>query len=120
MPDRTLVVEDEPYRRDWFLFNLAQPRDITARADEAIAWLQERTYSFLCLDHDVGAGSPTGRTVSDWLIAHPQIQPALLIRVHSVNQISGPKIVRELVAAGRPAKLVSFDILAGLPALLSV
>lgn len=53
-----------------------------------------------------------------WLIAHPTVLPDLRIRVHSDNAVSGAKIVRELTAAGRPAKLVTFEALAGRPDLL--
>lgn len=119
MSARSLVVEDEIHRQNWFRYHLPRPYDVTHDVDEAIGWLLEHDYVTLWLDHDLGEGRRPGRTVSDWLIAHPTVQPGLLVRVHSVNQVSGPKIVRELVNAGRPAKLVMFTDLADRPELLS-
>lgn len=65
MSGRTLVVEDKIHRQAWFRFNLAQPRDLTVTAAQAIDWLQTRIYATLWLDHDLGEGNPPGRTVSD-------------------------------------------------------
>jgi hypothetical protein len=86
--------------------------DLTPDPEQAIGWLRERVYSDLWLNHDLGCEPKNGRDVSTWLIAHPLVQPWLTTRVHSMNPVSGPKIVRELVAAGRPAFLVTTEQLA--------
>ena len=98
-------------RREWFRRHL---RDedllVTKDVDEAIFWLGLSHHDFetLWLDHDLGTEPKVGRDVATWLILHPTIQPNLHIYVHSVNVVSGPKIVRELKEAGRPATLIPF------------
>lgn len=112
MPRRILLVEADQWRHD-FLQAIADANvDATADPAEAIAWLQERTYSDLWLNHDLGCEPKNGRDVSTWLIAHPLVQPWLATRVHSMNEVSAPKIVRELRAAGRPAHWVPLADLA--------
>ena len=106
VPRRILLVEGDQARAD-FLQGIAEADvDLTRDPDEAIAWLQERIYSDLWLNHDIGAEPKNGRTVALWLAAHPIVQPWLVTRIHSVNAVSAPKIERELHAAGRPAAWV--------------
>lgn len=108
----TLVVEDKPARRLWFRRTIKGPLDLTADVDQAITWLGEgRPYTALWLDHDLGTEPRAGREVALWLIAHPDVLPDLQTWVHSHNRVSGPKIERELRAAGRPATWVPFNAL---------
>lgn len=112
LPRRILLVEADQWRHDFLQAIADADVDATADPAEAIALLQQRTYSDLWLNHDLGREPQNGRDVSTWLIAHPLVQPWLTTRVHSMNPVSGPKIVRELLAAGRPASLITTAALA--------
>ena len=102
MSDRILLVEDTPLRRDWFFDQYGTEQiDWTDDPEVAIAHLQARSYGTLHLDHDLGRPG-SGRDVTLWLIAHPEVQPALRIVTHTHNPVSGPKIERECLVAGRP------------------
>ena len=102
MSDRRLLVEDTPLRRDWFFDHYGKDQiDWTDDPDVAITMLQATVYETLHLDHDLGRPG-SGRDVTLWLIAHPEVQPALRIVTHTHNPVSGPKIERECLVAGRP------------------
>lgn len=110
LPRRILLVEGDQKRAD-LLQGLAEcDCDLTPDPDQAIGWLQERVYSDLWLNHDLGHEpahpGQVGRKVSLWLCSHPEVQPWLVTRIHSMNPVSAPKIERELCAAGRPATWV--------------
>lgn len=116
---RVLVIEDEEHRRAWFRERFADAH-ITADVDEAIAWLQEREYDALFLDHDLGekiyAGSDeprpgVGRDVAEWLVRNPRVAPSMPIVVHSMNAVAADKIHAALVHAGRPVQRVPFSVL---------
>ena len=104
-PRRILLVEADKFRHDFLQAIADADVDATPDPDQAIGWLQETVYSDLWLNHDLGCEPKNGRDVSKWLCAHPLAQPWLRIRVHSMNPVSAPKIVNELLLAGRPAKL---------------
>jgi hypothetical protein len=112
IPRRILLVEADQWRHDFLQCIADADVDATRDPDEAIAWLQDRVYSDLWLNHDLGCEPKNGRDISTWLIAHPLVQPWLRTRVHSMNEVSAPKIVRELTAAGRPAVWVPLAQLA--------
>ena len=107
-----LLVEDSLDRVQWFataLDRLGRPYDVTHDPDTAIRWLAEgRVYADLYLDHDLGHEPRAGRDVATWLIAHPAVLPMLMITTHTVNTVSGPKIERELLDAGRFARWLPF------------
>lgn len=108
MPERVLVVEDDPARLAWF--HAWHPTmDAVDAPARAIALLQLGGYDRLYLDQDLGRGDAVGRDVSTWLAAHPEIAPALRIIVHSMNEGSAQKIERELRAAGRPVERIPFQ-----------
>ena len=112
---RILVVEDEEYRRAWFrryITTETHELDITGDVDEAIGLLMSGDYRILWLDHDLCTEPKVGRDIAKWLIAHPHILPSLNIYVHSVNAISGPKMVMELAEAGRRVEYWPFHKLA--------
>lgn len=107
---KVLVLDDEPARHQWFR---AQGWDSThvTRVQQAVDLLGGFTqWDRLYLDHDLGH-DPPGRHVAFWLIEHPEAQPSLCTVVHSVNEVSGPKIVREMRQAGRPCVWMPFPIL---------
>ena len=106
-----LLVEDEDVRHEWFRRHLQmEDLHLTKDVDEAIFWLglDHHHFESLWLDHDLGTEPKVGRDVATWLIRHPSKQPDLHVYVHSVNVVSGPKIVQELIQAGRPATLIPF------------
>jgi CheY-like chemotaxis protein len=99
---RVLLVEDTPLRVDWFLEQYGPKNlDWTDDPAEAIKKLQTTAYDRLHLDHDLGRPE-SGRDVTLWLVQHPDVQPGLRIVTHTHNQVSGAKIERECLAAGRP------------------
>lgn len=109
---RVLLVEDSEERVAWFRQRFPEHLDVTASVDEAIQRLQERQYDLLFLDHDLGTEPRVGRDVAQWLIAHPENNPNLFTIVHSVNHVSGPKIVQDLRdQAKRPVWWVPFLVL---------
>ena len=104
---RILLVEDEYPRIMWFRTQYKQI-DVTNDVDEAIRLLSLYHYDRLFLDHDLNTEPRVGRDVATWLAANPHVLPDLSIVVHSVNVVSAPKIIRELVASGREAVWLSF------------
>ena len=112
-----LVVEDDPKRIEWFRaqYKTAHELVFTSDPDEAIRLLQreEDDWDVLFLDHDLGKEPKAGRDVTLWLCAQPRkVQSDLYTLVHSVNVVSGPKIEREMAAAGRPCRWLPFYVLA--------
>lgn len=103
MPRTVLVVEDRADRVGWFRTRYADATvHVTDDPDEAIRLLGQEPIDLLLLDHDLGKEPQAGRDVALWLIAHPAILPHLETITHTVNVVSGPKIVAEMQAAGRP------------------
>lgn len=111
-----LVVEDDPKRIEWFKeqYKDADELVFTDDPDEAIRLLsREKEWDVLSLDHDLKKEPKSGRNVTLWLCAQPrEHQKDLYVLVHSVNVVSGPKIEREVTAAGRPCRWLPFYVLA--------
>jgi len=104
---RTLILEDEEYRRLWFRKYMDYP-EIVGTVSECISLLSQQDYDELWLDHDLGTEPEVGRDVAKWLIANPDVQPRLNIFVHSINATSGPKMTRELQVGGRIVTYIPF------------
>lgn len=103
MPRTILVVEDRQDRVAWFRTRWAEDTlHITDDPDEAIRLLGQEPVDLLLLDQDLGKEPKSGRDVATWLIAHPNVLPHIETITHTVNVVSGPKIVAEMQAAGRP------------------
>lgn len=104
-----LLVEDDPLRVAWFR---AAARDCqidhVRTVPEAITLLESEFFDQLWLDHDLNTEPAAGRDVATWLVAHPDCLPQLRIYTHTVNTVSGPKIVRDLEAAGRFARWMPY------------
>mgnify|MGYP001593593680 CR=1 FL=1 len=111
-----LVVEDSEERKVWFReqYKDADELVFTDDPDEAIRLLsREKEWDVLFLDHDLGREPKSGRNVTLWLCEQPRAhQKDVYTLVHSVNVVSGPKIEREMLAAGRPCRWLPFYILA--------
>ena len=97
-----LLVEDDDRRVQWFCANM-QPGEVVhvRTVPEAIAALEAERFDTLWLDHDLGTEPMAGRDVALWLAAHPACNPSMFILTHTVNAVSGPKILQTLAAAGR-------------------
>ena len=104
---RVLVLENDPARLPWFERTYGQVVWVQT-VPQAIAALEDALYDYLYLDHDLDTEPAVGRDVAAWLIRHPHVQPGVRTICHSVNTVSGPKIARELTAAGRPAVWVPY------------
>jgi CheY-like chemotaxis protein len=115
-PWNILVVEDSEDRIAWFKQQYRDANELifTDDPDEAIRLLsREKEWDVLFLDQDLGKEPKSGRNVTLWLCAQPrEVQQDLYVLVHSVNVVSGPKIEREMQAAGRPCRWLPFYILA--------
>jgi CheY-like chemotaxis protein len=118
---RVLVVEDDEARCAWFRERLAGRRlDVTCDVSEAIAWLAERDYEAIMLDHDLADehyfsnatdDERTGYAVARWLADHPTAQRDALIVIHSLNYTGARRMLEALRDAGRDAEHIPFHYL---------
>jgi CheY-like chemotaxis protein len=121
MTQRVLIVEDDESRCVWFRRRLAHCElDVTCHVPEAIAWLGEREYELILLDHDLReehyfSDEPddehTGYAVAAWLAAHADSQPRATVVVHSLNYAGAGRMVEKLLEAGFDAEHVPFPLL---------
>ncbi|MCA1593583.1 MAG: response regulator [Acidobacteria bacterium] len=118
---RILIVEDDETRCAWFRARLAgRELDVTCDVPTAIAWLGEREYEAILLDHDLADehyfsdahdDERTGYAVASWLAAHPDSQRDAMIVIHSLNYTGAQRMLDALQAAGRDAEHVPFHYL---------
>ena len=120
-PLRIFLLEDDRRRCDWFAKRFkGDLLDISCEIDEAKELLRTRTYDSIFLDHDLqpehyGSEVPdderTGYAIASFLAAHPELQRAATIMVHSFNADGAMRMVEELRGAGRNADYVPFHFL---------
>jgi CheY-like chemotaxis protein len=118
---RVLIVEDDEMRCAWFQQKLVSHiLDLTCDVKQAVAWLAEREYATILLDHDLAdehyfSDEPdderTGYAVAAWLAAHPDRQRNALIVIHSLNYVGAQRMLDILHDAGRDAEHVPFHYL---------
>jgi CheY-like chemotaxis protein len=118
---RILLVEDDETRCAWFRQKFgAHALDITGDVGQAVAWLAERDYSTILLDHDLieehyfsdeHDDERTGYAVAAWLAAHPERHRNALIVVHSLNYAGAQRMLDTLHESGRDAEHVPFHYL---------
>jgi CheY-like chemotaxis protein len=118
---RVLLVEDDESRCEWFRARLlGYELDVTCDVREAAAWLDEREYEAILLDHDLReehyfSDEPdderTGYAVAAWLVAHPFAQRDALIIIHSLNYYGALRMRLLLQDAGRDAECIPFHLL---------
>ena len=121
MTSRILLVEDDAERCAWFRARLAgYELDVTCDVREAVAWLAEREYAVVLLDHDLAeehyfSDAPdderTGYAVAAWLAAHPDRSRAAQIVIHSLNYAGAARMRAILLDAGRAAECIPFHYL---------
>ena len=120
---RILIVEDDAERCEWFQEKFShRTLDVTCDVQQAVAWLAERDYEMILLDHDLMeehyySDEPdderTGYAIAAWLAAHPDSQREALILIHSLNYFGADRMLSILREAGRDAEHVPFFLHAG-------
>jgi CheY-like chemotaxis protein len=118
---RVLVVEDNEARCAWFAERLKGRRlDVTCDVPTALAWLSERDYEAILLDHDLAEehyfsderdDERTGYAVALWLAQNPTAQRDALIIIHSLNYVGAGRMLATLRDAGREAEHIPFHYL---------
>lgn len=118
---RVLVVEDDEARCAWFRERLKGMRlDVTCDVPTALAWLAERDYEAVLLDHDLADehyfsdahdDERTGYAVARWLADNPTAQRDALIVIHSLNYTGARRMLDALRDAGRDAEHIPFHYL---------
>jgi CheY-like chemotaxis protein len=118
---RVLIVEDDEARCAWFRERLKGRRlDVTCDVPTALAWLAERDYEAVLLDHDLAdehyfSNAPdderTGYAVARWLADNPSSQRDALIVIHSLNYTGARRMLEALRDAGRDAEHIPFHYL---------
>ena len=120
-PIRVFLLEDDERRCEWFAKRFkGDELDIACEVSQAKKLLTTRTYDSIFLDHDLipehyGASESdderTGYAIASFLAAHPELQRAATIMVHSFNADGAMRMVEELRAAGRQVDYVPFHFL---------
>jgi CheY-like chemotaxis protein len=118
---RVLIVEDDEARCAWFRERLKGRRlDVTCDVPTALAWLAEREYEAVLLDHDLQDShyfsdatddERTGYAVARWLADNPTSQRDALIVIHSLNYTGARRMLDALRDAGRDAEHIPFHYL---------
>lgn len=119
--ERILIVEDDAERCAWFNQRFSGlVLDITCDVSEAIAWLSERDYTMILLDHDLTEehyfsnehdDERTGYAVAAWLAGHPDSQRDATILIHSLNYVGAGRMLDIRHNAGRDAEHLPFSYL---------
>src|SRR3982075_2504429 len=120
-PIRIFVLEDDERRCEWFAKRFkGDLLDIADDVTHAKELLTTRSYDSIFLDHDLipehyGAAESdderTGYAIASFLAAHPELQRAATIMVHSFNADGAMRMVEELRAAGRQVDYIPFHFL---------
>ena len=120
-PIRVFLLEDDERRCEWFAKRFkGDELDISCEVSEAKELLKTRRYDSIFLDHDLmpehyGAtendDERTGFAIASFLAAHPDLQRAATIMVHSFNADGAMRMVEELRGAGRQAEYIPFHFL---------
>jgi hypothetical protein len=120
-PIRIFLLEDDERRCEWFAKRFKGDQlDIACDVSRAKELLSTESYDSIFLDHDLmpehyGATESdderTGYAIASFLAAHPELQRAATIMVHSFNADGAMRMVEELRAAGRQVDYVPFHFL---------
>ena len=121
-PIRVFLLDDDRRRHRWFAARFKGDLvDVADNVERAQQMLSANSYDAIFLDHDLHpehyhAASQdderTGYAVASWLAAHPELQRASTIMVHTRNADGAIRMVEELRRAGRSADYVPFPMLA--------
>ena len=121
-PIRVFLLDDDRRRHRWFTDRFKGDLvDIAKNVPEAQQLLSSGSYDAIFLDHDLHPehyhtdstdDERTGYAIAAWLCAHPELQRASTILVHTRNADGAMRMVGELRRAGRSADYVPFPMLA--------
>lgn len=121
-PISVFLLDDDPKRHEWFKRRFEGDHlDIAKTVEEAKSFLTKKTYDAIFLDHDLlphhyesnyhGDYQNTGYAIAEFLDAHPELQRASTIIVHTRNADAAIPMVQKLRASGRNVEYVPFPML---------
>jgi hypothetical protein len=120
-PIRIFLLDDDKRRHRWFSARFKGDLvDIADDVKQAQELLSANSYDAIFLDHDLHPehyntdsrdDERTGYAIASWLAAHPELQPASTILVHTRNADGAMRMVEEMRRAGRNADYVPFPLL---------
>ena len=120
-PIRVFLLDDDRRRHRWFSARFKGDFvDVADNVKQAQEFLGTNSYDAIFLDHDLHPehyntdsrdDTRTGYAIASWLAAHPELQPASTILVHTRNADGAMRMVEELRRAGRTAEYVPFPLL---------
>lgn len=83
---KILVLEDSTKRVEYFIERYPHHElTITENADAAIMYLQENTYDYIFLDHDLGTNNGSGSDVAAFLSSGICVNDDAIVIIHSWN-----------------------------------
>jgi hypothetical protein len=120
-PIRVFLLDDDERRHRWFSSRFKGDFvDVAHDVKQAQELLSANSYDAIFLDHDLHPehytttshdDERTGYAIASWLAAHPELQAASTILVHTRNADGAMRMVEELRRAGRLADYVPFPLL---------
>lgn len=120
-PIRVFLLDDDTRRHRWFAARFKGDLvDVADNVKQAQEFLTANSYDAIFLDHDLHPehyntesrdDTRTGYAIASWLAAHPELQAASTILVHTRNADGAMRMVEELRRAGRTAEYVPFPML---------
>lgn len=120
-PIRVFLLDDDKRRHRWFSARFKGDFvDVADNVKQAQELLSANSYDAIFLDHDLHPehyntdsrdDTRTGYAIASWLAAHPELQAASTILVHTRNADGAMRMVEELRRAGRTAAYVPFPLL---------
>ncbi|KXK02959.1 MAG: hypothetical protein UZ17_ACD001001407 [Acidobacteria bacterium OLB17] len=121
-PITVMLLDDDERRHRWFVKRfVGDDIDIAANVDDAKAFLSERSYDAIFLDHDLlphhyesndhDDYHQTGYEVAKWLTENPALQRAATIIVHTRNADAAIPMVQILRNSGRTVEYCAFPML---------
>jgi hypothetical protein len=120
-PIRFFLLDDDKRRHRWFSARFKGDFvDVADNVEQAQEFLSANCYDAIFLDHDLHPehyntdsrdDERTGYAIASWLAAHPELQAASTILVHTRNADGAMRMVEELRRAGRNADYVPFPML---------
>ena len=108
-PIRVFLLDDDKRRHRWFSVRFKGDFvDVADNVKQAQELLSANSYD---ANSDSRDDERTGYAIASWLAAHPELQPASTILVHTRNADGAMRMVEEMRRAGRTADYVPFPLL---------
>jgi hypothetical protein len=98
---KAFVLEDDGYRVNFFLDRFPKwDVTVTENAQSAIEYLEESTFGYLFLDHDLGKDNGCGMDVAEYLANNPENKNNnAIIIIHSWNEPATKRMMAALPQA---------------------